>query len=196
MQELPTEDLCKTSPAAEKDAPEAIVLNWFEQFWTTGWLWTNALNLSKNDRSTLKWSGLSVETVQHHFDCASFPSQLSRCMLRWWRQKYQRRQRPNTSQNNACVFFENCLTRPDLVASKSFDWLRCLKIMELISCVWCTDCTSLTQLHGQGHLSTVSWIIKDLESVVRHSKRLLCLAHRSRHSRGCLSQLPFVAPFL
>ena len=27
MQELPTEDLCKTSPAAEKDAPEGIVLN-------------------------------------------------------------------------------------------------------------------------------------------------------------------------
>ena len=106
MQELPTEDLCKTSPAAEKDAPEAIVLNWFEQFWTTGWLWTNALNLSKNDRSTSKWSGLSVETVQHHFDCASFPSQLSRCMLRWWRQKYQRRQRPNTSQNNACFFLK------------------------------------------------------------------------------------------
>ena len=27
MQELPTEDLCKTSPAAEKDASKAIVLN-------------------------------------------------------------------------------------------------------------------------------------------------------------------------
>ena len=37
MQELPTEDLCKTSPAAEKDASKAIVLNWFEQFWTAGW---------------------------------------------------------------------------------------------------------------------------------------------------------------
>ena len=51
MQELPTEVLCKTASAAEKDAPEAIVLNWFEpvlnyRFWTTGWLWTNALNVS------------------------------------------------------------------------------------------------------------------------------------------------------
>ena len=30
MQELPTEVLCKTPSAAEKDAPEAIVLNCFE----------------------------------------------------------------------------------------------------------------------------------------------------------------------
>ena len=41
MQELPTEVLCKPSPAAEKDASEAIVLNCFEpvlnyQFGTTG----------------------------------------------------------------------------------------------------------------------------------------------------------------
>ena len=99
-----------------------------------------------------------------------------------------------------CMFlFESVFYDQILYPRKAliiFDWLSCLKIIELISCVWCTDCTSLTQLHGQGHLSTVSWIIKDLESVVRHSKRLLCLAHRSRHSRGCLSQLPFVAPFL
>ena len=32
MQELPTEDLCKTSSAAEKDASEAIVVIFFWQF--------------------------------------------------------------------------------------------------------------------------------------------------------------------
>ena len=32
MQELPTEDLCKTSSAAEKDALEAIVVIFFGQF--------------------------------------------------------------------------------------------------------------------------------------------------------------------
>ena len=32
MQELPTEDLYKTSPAAEKDASEAIVVIFFGQF--------------------------------------------------------------------------------------------------------------------------------------------------------------------
>ena len=63
-----------------------------------------------------------------------------------------------------------------------------LKIVELISCVWFTDWTSLTQLHGQGRLSTVAWIIKDLESDFRHSKRLLCMACKLRLSRGCIDK--------
>ena len=63
-----------------------------------------------------------------------------------------------------------------------------LKIVELISCVRFTDWTSLTQLHGQGRLSKVAWIIKDLESDFRHSKRLLCMACKLRLSRGCIDK--------
>ena len=50
--------------------------NSFEQFWTTGCLWTSVSNLSQNDKSTWKWCGLSLsfETVQHDFDHVLYPS--------------------------------------------------------------------------------------------------------------------------
>ena len=63
-----------------------------------------------------------------------------------------------------------------------------LKVTELISCIWFTDRTSLTQLHGQGRLSTVAWIIKDLESDFRQSGKLLLRVHGSRLSRGCFDK--------
>ena len=83
------------------------------------------------------------------------------------------------------VSFWNFVTRSDLVASKSlYDWFEDdgIDVMCLVHRL------NISQLHGQGRLSTVAWIIKDLESDFRQSKRLLCMARELRLSRGCIDK--------
>ena len=83
------------------------------------------------------------------------------------------------------VSFWNFVTRSDLVASKSlYDWFEDDGID--VMCLF--HRLNISQLHGQGRLSTVAWIIKDLESDFRHSKRLLCMACELRLSRGCIDK--------
>ena len=178
MQELPTEDLCKTSPPAEKEASQAIVLNSFEplvvfeQVYRTCLRMTNPRESDVGCRYPLKLFNM-ISTMY-----CILPIQFDRFMLRWCRQKYQRRQRPKTMQ----VSFWNFVTRPDLVASKSLDdWFE----DDGIDFMCLVHRLNISQLHGQGRLSTVAWIIKDLESDFRQSKRLLCMARELRLSRGC-----------
>ena len=98
MQELPTEDLCKTSPPAEKEASQAIVLNSFgplvvfEQVYRTCLRMTNPRESDVGCRYPLKLFNI-ISTVY-----CILPIQFDRLMLRWSSQKCQRRQRPKTMQ--------------------------------------------------------------------------------------------------
>ena len=98
MQELPTEDLCKTSPPAEKEASQAIVLNSFgplvvfEQVYRTCLRMTNPRESDVGCRYPLKLFNM-ISTMY-----CILPIQFDRLMLRWCSQKCQRRQRPKTMQ--------------------------------------------------------------------------------------------------
>ena len=98
MQELPTEDLCKTSPPAEKEASHAIVLNSleplvvFEQVYRTCLRMTNPRESDVGCRYPLKLFNM-ISTMY-----CILPIQFDRLMLRWCSQKCQRRQRPKTMQ--------------------------------------------------------------------------------------------------
>ena len=98
MQELPTEDLCKTSPPAEKEASQAIVLNSFEplvvfeQVYRTFLRMTNPRESDVGCRYPLKLFNM-ISTMY-----CILPIQFDRLMLRWCSQKCQRRQRPKTMQ--------------------------------------------------------------------------------------------------
>ena len=82
MQELPTEDLCKTSPPAEKEASQAIVLNSFEalvvfeQVYRTCLKMTNPRESDVGCRFPLKLFNI-ISTMY-----CILPIQFDRCMLR------------------------------------------------------------------------------------------------------------------
>lgn len=117
MQELPTEDLCKTSPPAEKEASQAIVLNSFEPLVVFEQVYRTCLRMTNPQKSDVGCRyPLKVFNIISTMYCI-LPIQFDRCMLRRCRQKYQRRQRPKTMK----LSFGNFVTRPDLVASKSLD---------------------------------------------------------------------------
>ena len=117
IQELPTEDLCKTSPPAEKEASQAIVLNSFEPLVVFEQVYRTCLRMTNPQKSDVGCRyPLKLFNIISTMYCI-LPIQFDRCMLRRCRQKYQRRQRPKTMQ----VSLWNFVTRPDLVASKSVD---------------------------------------------------------------------------
>ena len=176
IQELPTEDLCKTSPPAEKEASQAIVLNSFEPLVVFEQVYRTCLKMTNPQKSDVGCRyPLKLFNIISTMYCI-LPIQFDRCMLRRCRQN-QKRQRPKTMQ----VSFWNFVTRPNLVASKSLDdWFED-DGTDLMCLVHRLD---ISQLHGQGRLSTVAWIIKDLESDFRQVGKLLSRVHEWRHNTG------------
>ena len=176
IQELPTEDLCKTSPPAEKEASQAIVLNSFEPLVVFEQVYRTCLKMTNPQKSDVGCRyPLKLFNIISTMYCI-LPIQFDRCMLRRCRQN-QKRQRPKTMQ----VSVWNFVTRPNLVASKSLDdWFED-DGTDLMCLVHRLD---ISQLHGQGRLSTVAWIIKDLESDFRQVGKLLSRVHEWRHNTG------------
>ena len=116
IQELPTEDLCKTAPPAEKEASQAIVLNSFEPVVVFEKVYRTCLRMTNPQKSDVGCRyPLKLFNIISTMYCI-LPIQFDRCMPRRCRQN-QRRQRPKTMR----VSFGNFVKRSDLVASKSYD---------------------------------------------------------------------------
>ena len=98
LHELPTEDLCKISRPAEKEASQAIVLNSFEPLVVFEQVYWTCLRMTDPFQSDMGCRyPLQLFNIISTVYCI-LPIQFNRCMIRWCRQKCQRRQRPKTIQ--------------------------------------------------------------------------------------------------